>query len=145
MELQFSGKIKITDEVVQRAYLKSLKENRNTIEEYINDVDVIDERCKKGKELEHIDWCTCGIVDLDEEGYPIMYYNKTNQIFLLDHESNLYTPNRNLNIDINNMNVTHKHIYKSMHKKLDREQKLRYIELGKLCEEYLDDDDEKVS
>jgi hypothetical protein len=37
MELQFSGKIKITDEVVQRAYLESLKENRNTIEEYIND------------------------------------------------------------------------------------------------------------
>jgi hypothetical protein len=44
--------------------------------EYINDVDVIDNRCKKGEEVEHIDYCTCGIIELDEEENPILFYNK---------------------------------------------------------------------
>ena len=35
--------------------------------EYINDVDVIDPRCRKGEEVEHIDYCTCGIIELDED------------------------------------------------------------------------------
>ena len=49
--------------------------------EYINDVDVIDARCKKGDEVEHIDYCTCGIIELDEEENPILFYNKRNQYF----------------------------------------------------------------
>ena len=35
--------------------------------EYINDVDVIDPRCKKGNDVDHCQVCTCGIVDFDEE------------------------------------------------------------------------------
>ena len=114
-------------------------------EEYITDIDVPDERCKKGNDIEHIDWCTCGIVNLDDDGNPVLFYNKTHQIFFIESQCDLYTASTNSHIDINNINVTHKHIYKSMHKKLLREQKLRYIELGQLCQEYLEDDTETVS
>ena len=45
-------------------------------EEYINDVDVLDIRCKKGDEVEHLEYCTCGIIELDNEDNPILFYNK---------------------------------------------------------------------
>ena len=56
--------------------------------EYINDVDVIDHRCKKGDEVKHISYCTCGIIELDEDENPILFYNKKNQIFFLDPPKN---------------------------------------------------------
>ena len=40
--------------------------------EYMNDVDVLDIRCKKeNDEVEHIDYCTCGCIEMDDDGNPI--------------------------------------------------------------------------
>jgi len=102
-------------------------------EEYINDVDVIDVRCKKNDEVEHIDYCTCGIIELDEEENPILFYNKKNQIFLLEHGSQVFLPPYEVKEDIKNLNLTNRLIRRA--KSLSREQRKRYIELGKYCEE----------
>lgn len=102
-------------------------------EEYINDVDVIDNRCKKGDEVEHIDYCTCGIIELDDEENPILFYNKKNQIFLMEDGPQVFLPPQELKEDIKNLNLTNKLIRKC--KTLGREQRKRYIELGKYCEE----------
>jgi hypothetical protein len=102
-------------------------------EEYINDVDVLDIRCKKGDDVEHIDYCTCGIIELDEEENPILFYNKKNQIFLLENGPQVFGPPHELKEDIKNYNLTNKLIRKC--RTLTREQRKRYIELGKYCEE----------
>jgi len=108
-------------------------EAQDFFEEYINDVDCIDIRCKKGDEVEHIDYCTCGVIELDENGEPILFYNKKNQIFLLEHGPQVFLPNQELKDDIKNLNLTNRLINKC--KTLGREQRNRYIELGKYCEE----------
>ena len=54
----------------------SREQAQDFFEEYINDVDVLDIRCKKGDEVVHIDYCTCGIIELDEDENPILFYNK---------------------------------------------------------------------
>jgi hypothetical protein len=102
-------------------------------DEYMNDIDEIDSRCKKGEEVEHQDYCTCGIIEMDEEGNPILFYNKKNQLFLLEHSAQVFTPPQSLKEDIGNLNLTNKLIKKS--KRLDKEQRDRYIELGKMCQE----------
>jgi hypothetical protein len=51
------------------------EEAHDFFNEYMNDIDVIDPRCKKGDEVEHIDYCTCGIIEMDEEDNPILFYN----------------------------------------------------------------------
>ncbi len=102
-------------------------------EEYINDVDVLDIRCKKGDEVEHLEYCTCGIIELDNEDNPILFYNKKNQIFLMEHGPQVFLPNQELKNDIKNLNLTKSLMRKC--KKLSREQRRRYIELGKYCEE----------
>ena len=109
-------------------------------EEYINDVDVIDARCKKGDEVIHIDYCTCGIIELDEEENPILFYNKRNQIFLMEHGPEIFLPHQEIKNDIKNLNLTNKLILK--HKTLGKEQKKRYIELGKFCEECSNEDNQ---
>jgi hypothetical protein len=121
-------------------------DTRKTLEEYINDVDCIDVRCKKCDDVEHIDYCSCGIIELDDKGEPILFYNKKNQIFLMEHGPQLFLPNQELKNDIRNLNLTNKLIRKC--KTLGREQRKRYIELGKYCEEYngeesSDDEDKK--
>jgi hypothetical protein len=108
-------------------------EAQDFFEEYINDVDCIDIRCKKGDDVEHIDYCTCGVIELDDKGEPILFYNKKNQIFLLEHGPQVFLPNQELKNDIRNLNLTNKLIRKC--KSLGREQRNRYIELGKYCEE----------
>jgi hypothetical protein len=108
-------------------------EAQDFFEEYINDVDCIDIRCKKGDEVEHIDYCTCGIIELDEKGEPILFYNKRNQIFLMEHGPQVFIPDQELKNDIRNLNLTNRLIRKC--KSLGREQRKRYIELGKYCEE----------
>jgi len=102
-------------------------------EEYINDVDCIDIRCKRGDEVEHIDYCACGVIELDDKGEPILFYNKKNQIFLMEHGPETFLPNQELKNDIKNLNLTNRLIRKC--KSLGREQRKRYIELGKYCEE----------
>lgn len=107
--------------------------------EYINDVDIIDVRCKKGNnEVEHIDYCTCGIIELDDDDNPILFYNKINQIFLLEMGGQAFLTPQSLKQDISNMNLTNKLIRKC--KRLDVEQKKKYIELGKVCQECLIED-----
>lgn len=105
-------------------------------DEYINDVDVLDERCVNGENINHVDYCTCGIVELDEEdGQPIFFYNNRNQIYLLETGPQSFVTPHSLKIDLNNMNLTNSLIKKS--KYLGKEQKLRYIELGRRCQEYM--------
>jgi hypothetical protein len=108
-------------------------EAQEFFEEYINDVDCIDIKCKKGDEVEHIDYCTCGVIELDDRGEPVLFYNKKNQIFLLEHGPQVFIPNQELKNDIRNLNLTNRLIRKC--KSLGREQRNRYIELGKYCEE----------
>jgi hypothetical protein len=113
-------------------------EAQDFFEEYINDVDCIDIKCRRGEEVEHVDYCTCGIIELDSEGEPILFYNKKNQIFLMEHGPQLFLPNQDLKNDIRNFNLTNKLIRKC--KTLGREQRKRYIELGKYCEECNDEE-----
>ena len=124
----------------------SREEAQDFFEEYINDVDCIDIRCKRGDEVEHIDYCTCGVIELDDKGEPILFYNKKNQIFLMEHGPEVFLPNQELKNDIRNLNLTNRLIRKC--KNLGREQRKRYIELGKYCEEcnaedLTDSDEEK--
>jgi len=102
-------------------------------EEYMNDVDCVDIKCRNGEDVEHADYCTCGIVELDEDGYPIMFYNKIHQIFLTEVSCNVFEPLRELKHDICNMNLTNKLIRKC--RKLTKEQRDQYIELGRVCQE----------
>ena len=104
--------------------------------EYMNDIDVIDPRCKKDDEVVHIDYCTCGIIEMDEDDNPILFYNKKNQLFLMENSAQVFTPPQAIKDDMINMNLTNSLIKKC--KKLGREQKQRYIELGKMCEECMD-------
>jgi hypothetical protein len=101
--------------------------------EYINDVDVIDARCKNGDEVEHIDYCTCGIIELDEDENPILFYNKRNQIFLMEDGPQIFLPPQELKNDIGNLNLTNRLMRRC--KSLGKEQRQRYIELGKICQE----------
>ena len=121
------------------------EEAQDFFEEYINDVDCIDIKCKRGDDVEHVDYCTCGIIELDNAGEPILFYNKKNQIFLMEHGPQVFLPNQELKNDIRNLNLTNKLIRKC--KTLGREQRKRYIELGKYCEECngeeVSDDEEK--
>ncbi len=103
-------------------------------EEYINDVDVVDPKCKKDNDdIEHVTHCTCGIIEMDDDENPILFYNKRNQIFLLEQGPQVFMPPQELKNDIKNMNLTNKLI--SRCKSLSREQRRRYIELGKYCED----------
>ena len=102
-------------------------------EEYMSDIDVLDKRCKKDDDIKHLDYCTCGITELDEEGNPILFYNKRNQLFLLEHGPEVFLPPHELKEDIKNFNLTTKLLRKS--KTLSVEQRMRYIELGKYCEQ----------
>ena len=102
-------------------------------EDYINDIDNIDPRCRKGEDVEHVDYCTCGIIEMDEEENPILFYNKRNQIFLLEHGPEVFTPPKDLTSDIKNLNATNKLIRKC--KTLTKEQRSRYVELGRVCKE----------
>ena len=77
--------------------------------EYINDVDAIDFRCKKSEdEIEHINYCTCGIIEVDRNDNPTLFYNKTNQIFLLEIGAQTFLTTQALKKDISNMNLTNK-------------------------------------
>ena len=108
-------------------------EAQDFFEEYINDVDCIDIRCRRGEEVENIDYCTCGVIELDEKGEPILFYNKKNQIFLMEHGHQVFIPDQEVKNDIRNLNLTNRLIRKC--KSLGKEQRNRYIELGKYCEE----------
>ena len=109
------------------------EEAQDFFEEYMNDVDCIDIKCRKGDDVEHVDYCTCGIIELDDKGEPILFYNKKNQIFLMEHGPQVFLPNQELKNDIRNLNLTNNLIRKC--KTLGREQRRIYIELGKYCEE----------
>jgi hypothetical protein len=111
----------------------SREQAQDFFEEYINDVDVLDIRCKKGEEVVHIDYCTCGIIELDEDENPVLFYNKKNQIFLMETGPQVFLPPQELKNDVKNLNLTNRLIRKC--KTLGREQRKRYIELGKYCED----------
>jgi hypothetical protein len=101
--------------------------------DYINEVDIVDPNCKNGEEVEHVDYCTCGIVELDDDENPILFYNKRNQIFFMEVGAQTFLPPQNTKNNIDDMNLTNRLIRRCRH--LDYEQKQKYIELGKVCEE----------
>ena len=105
--------------------------------EYMNDVDVIDHRCKNDlEEINHIKHCTCGVVELEDDGdQPILFYNSKNQIFLLEPGPQVYLPSHELKVNTNNLNLLNVLINKT--KTLDDDQKRRYVELGKRCQKHL--------
>ncbi len=110
--------------------------------DYINDVDVIEPTCRMGDEIIHKDDCTCGIVEMNDDGNPILFYNKTNQIFLMEPSVQVFLPPSDLKFEIENLNLANKHI--RICKRLDREQRERYIELGRVCAECNEDDDDEI-
>jgi len=101
--------------------------------DYINEVDVVDNNCKNGEEVEHVDYCTCGIVDLDDDDNPVLFYNKRNQIFFMECGGQTFLPPQNAKNNIEDMNLTNRLIRRC--RRLDVEQKQKYIELGRTCEE----------
>jgi hypothetical protein len=112
---------------------RTREEAQEFFEEYINDVDCIDIRCKRGDEVEHMDYCSCGVIELDDKEEPVLFYNKKNQIFLLESGPQVFLPTQEIKNDIRNFNLTNRLIRKC--KSLAKEQRDRYIELGKYCEE----------
>ena len=107
--------------------------------DYINDVDVLDAQCKTGVEIDHKDFCTCGIIEMDDSEQPIFFYNKKNQIFLLETTAQLYTIPVDLKIDVNNLGVSQRLL--NRRKTLTQQQKKTYIELGRLlCEDCIPED-----
>jgi len=103
--------------------------------DYINEVDRVDPKCKKeDDEIEHVDYCTCGILDIDDDGNPVLFYNKRNQIFFMETGGQIFMPPHTVKYDANNMNSTNK-ILRGKCRSLGREQRLKYIEIGKMCEE----------
>ena len=108
-------------------------EAQDFFEDYIKDIDCIDIKCKKGEDVEHVESCTCGCMELDENENPVLFYNKKNQIFLLEHGPQVFMPQHELRNDMKNLNLTNSIIRKC--KSLSREQRKKYIELGKYCEE----------
>jgi hypothetical protein len=109
------------------------EEAQDFFNDYINEVDVVDPNCKDGEEVEHVDYCTCGIVEMDEEGEnPVLFYNKRNQIFFMEIAAQVFLPPQNTKNNIEDMNLTNRLIRRC--KKLDLEQKKKYVELGKACE-----------
>lgn len=109
------------------------EEARDFFNDYMNDVDVTDIRCKRGEEVLHIDYCTCGVIELDEEENPILFYNKKNQIFLLESGAQVFLTPQSIRNDVDNFNLTNKLITKC--KKFGRAQREKYIELGRMCQE----------
>ncbi len=99
--------------------------------EYMNDVDVIDERCKKGEEVIHQDYCTCGIIEQDDQGDTRLFYNKTNQIYLLETGVQVLTIPDEIRMSVHNANLTRK--FFRTYKKMEREQRDAYVDLGKMC------------
>jgi hypothetical protein len=111
-------------------------EAKEFFSDYINDVDVLDERCKIDEKINHVDHCNCGIVKLDEEdGQPILFYNQKNQIFLLEPSAQVFTPAHDVKLEMVNLNLINSLVRTS--RTLGREQQRRYVELGKRCEECL--------
>jgi hypothetical protein len=109
-------------------------------EEYVNDIDVIDLKCKKDDEVDHADFCTCGIYEFDDDDNPILFYNKKNQIFLMEHGPQIFVPPQGLKNDMKNLNLTNRLIRKR--KTLSRVQRKKYIELGKYCQECANNDND---
>ena len=101
--------------------------------DYMNDLDVIDNRCKKGDdEIEHVEYCICGIIETDDDGNPNLFYNKNNQLFLMEQSAQVFTPKQGIKDTLNNLNLTNSIIKRC--KSLEKEQRQRYIELGKVCQ-----------
>lgn len=130
------AKLKLTSITINppKIFLFNTREEaQDFFEEYMNDVDCIDDRCKKGEDVVHADYCTCGIIEMDEDDNPILFYNKKNQIFLLENAAQFFQPPQELKNDAKNLNLTNNIMRKC--RTLGREQRKRYIELGKYCEE----------
>ena len=130
------AKLKLTSITINPPKLflfNTREEAQDFFEEYMNDVDCIDNRCKRGDEIEHQDYCTCGIIEMDDNDDPVLFYNKKNQIFLLEQGAQVFQPSQELKKDAKNMNLTNDIMRKC--KRLSREQRKRYIQLGKYCDE----------
>ncbi len=121
----------------------SKSQAQDFFEEYVSDIDVIDLKCKKGDEIDHQDFCTCGIFEFDEDDNPILFYNKKNQIFLMEHGPQVFMPPQEQKNDMKNFNTTNRLIRKR--KTLSKMQRRKYIELGKYCQECVSNENDSDS
>ena len=138
-----AAKIRLTSITINppKLFMFNHKEQaQDFFEEYINDVDNLDNRCKKGEDVEHVEYCTCGIIEVDEEENPILFYNKRNQIFLLEHGPEMFVPAHEIKQDMKTLNLTNQILRKS--RRLNKEQRKKYAELGKFCQKCADAEDE---
>ncbi len=136
-------KIRLTSITINppKIFMFNYKEQaQDFFEEYVNDIDVIDLKCKKDDEIDHADFCTCGIYEFDDDDNPILFYNKKNQIFLMEHGPQIFVPPQGLKNGIKNLNSTNRLIRKR--KTLSRVQRKKYIELGKYCQECVNNDND---
>ena len=136
-------KIRLTSITINppKIFMFNYKEQaQDFFEEYVNDIDVIDLKCKKDDEIDHADFCTCGIYEFDDDDNPILFYNKKNQIFLMEHSPQIFVPPQGLKNGIKNLNSTNRLIRKR--KTLSRVQRRKYIELGKYCQECANNDND---
>jgi len=137
-----SAKIRLTSITINppKIFMFNNKDQaQDFFEEYINEVDILDTRCKKGEEVEHVEYCTCGITELDEEENPILFYNKRNQIFLLEHGPEVFVPPHEVKQDMKTMNLTNQLLRRK--RTLTKELRLQYAELGRFCQKCAIDDD----
>jgi hypothetical protein len=103
----------------------------NFFKEYIVDLDTPDERCKKDDDFEHVINCGCGIRDDNE--YPTLFYNKRNQVFLLEHGPDVFLPSPKVKKNIDDLNNTNYLIKRA--KVLEQEYILKKQELCIVCNE----------
>lgn len=108
-------------------------EAQDFFEDYINDIDCTDLRCRKGEDIEHVELCTCGVIDFDDKDEPVLFYDKKNQVFLMEQGPDFFVPNYEVKSNTKNLNLTNRLIRRC--KTLSTEQRNRYIELGKYCQE----------
>lgn len=114
-------------------------EAQDFFEDYINDIDCTDLRCRKGEDVEHVELCTCGVIDFDDKDEPVLFYDKKNQVFLMEQGPDFFVPNYEVKSNTKNLNLTNRLIRRC--KTLSAEQRSRYIELGKYCQECNEEDE----
>ena len=141
-----AAKIRLTSITINppKLFVFNNKEQaQDFFEDYINDVDNLDKRCKKGEDVEHVEYCTCGIIEIDEDENPVLFYNKRNQIFLLEHGPEIFVPANEIKQDMKTLNLTNQLLRKS--RTLNKEQRKKYAELGKFCQKCADVEDDAIA
>jgi hypothetical protein len=110
---------------------KTRKQASNFFYDYIQDIDCIDPKCKTIYDTVHQDECSCGVMDDVDD--PTLFYNKNNQIFLLENGSQIFMPPYQIKRNIDNFN-NQSDLIRSL-KRFEVEHTKRHALLCSICEE----------